>query len=191
VLRSTRPGPSALLPGCAGSYRQLVMCVLVAHASKRDGTAGLAQMIAEGLTAHGIEVDVRAARDVWTLKPYAGVIVAGALYHNRWHRDARWFVHRYADQLRVLPVWLMSGGPLDDTVGSGTLPPVPQVKRIAAEIGARGCITFGGRPEPDAKGFPADAMAERHAGDWRDPEQVRGFVLVVVADLAAVMRRAS
>jgi menaquinone-dependent protoporphyrinogen oxidase len=167
------------------------MRVLVAYGSKRGGTAGLAQMIAEGLSSHGVEADARAARDVWTLKPYTAVIVAGALYHNLWHRDARWFVHRYADQLRTLPVWLVSSGPLDDSVGWGTLPPVPQVKRIGAEIGARGCVTFGGRLEADAKGFPAIAMAKKHAGDWRDPEQVRGLVLVVVADLTAATRRAS
>jgi menaquinone-dependent protoporphyrinogen oxidase len=167
------------------------MRVLVAYGSKRLGTAGLAQMIADDLSAHGVEAEARAARDVWTLKPYTAVIVAGALYHNRWHRDARWFVRRYADQLRTLPVWLISSGPLDDTAGWGTLPPVPQVKRIAAELGARGCITFGGRLKSDAEGFPASAMAKEHSGDWRDPEQVRGFVLVVVADLAAATRRAS
>ena len=167
------------------------MRVLVAYGSKRGGTADLAQMIADGLSEHGIVTDVRAAPDVWTLKPYTAVIVAGALYHNRWHRDARWFVRRYADQLRTLPVWLISSGPLDDSVGWGTLPPVPQVKRLAAEIGARGCMTFGGRLEPDAKGFPASAMARKHAGDWRDREQIRGFVLYLVADLAAATRRAS
>jgi menaquinone-dependent protoporphyrinogen oxidase len=167
------------------------MRVLVAYGSKRGGTAGLAQMIAKGLSSNGVEADARAARDVWTLKPYTAVVVAGALYHNRWHRDARWFVQRYADQLRTLPVWLVSSGPLDDSTGWGTLPPVTQVKRIGGEIGARGCVTFGGRLEPDAKGFPASVMAKMHAGDWRDPEQVRGFVLVVVADLAAATRRAS
>jgi menaquinone-dependent protoporphyrinogen oxidase len=164
------------------------MRVLVAYGSKRGGTAGLAQMIAEGLCSHGVAADARAARDVRTLEPYTAAIVAGALYNNRWHRDARSFVHRYAEQLRTLPVWLVSSGPLDDSTGWGTLPPVTQVKRIAAELGARGCVTFGGRLEPAAKGFPASAMARKHAGDWRDPEQVRGFVLVVVADLAAATR---
>jgi menaquinone-dependent protoporphyrinogen oxidase len=168
-----------------------MMRVLVAYGSKHGGTAGLAQMIAAGLSAHGVEADACAAREVWTLKRYSAVIVAGALQNNRWHRDARWFVHRYADQLRTLPVWLISSGPLDDSTGWGTLPPVPHVKRLGAEIGARGCITFGGRLEPDAKGFPAGTMAKKHAGDWRDPEQVRGFVLVVVADLTAASRRAS
>jgi menaquinone-dependent protoporphyrinogen oxidase len=167
------------------------MRVLVAYGSKHGGTAGLAEMIAAGLSSHGVEADARAARDVWTLKPYGAVIVAGALYHKRWHRDARWFVCRYAHQLRTLPVWLISSGPLDDSAGWGTLPPVHEVKRIAATIGARACVTFGGRLEPDANGFPAGAIANEHAGDLRDPEHVGGFVLYVVAELAATTRRAS
>ena len=145
-----------------------MMRVLVAYGPKRGDVGGLAKMISEGLSAQGIEVDVRAAPDVWTLEPYDGVIVAGGLDHNRWHRDARWFVHRYGDQLRTLPVWLISSGPFDDTVARGMLPAVPQVERLAERIGAEGCTTLGGRPE-----------------------QVRGVVLAVAADLAAVGRRAS
>jgi menaquinone-dependent protoporphyrinogen oxidase len=142
------------------------MRVLVADGSKNGGTARLARMIADGLSANGIDVDARAAPDVWTLKPFGAVIVVGGLDHDRWHRDARWFVHRYADHLRTLPVWLISG-PLDD-LDWAPLAPLPEVKRLAERIGARGCTSFGGRTE-----------------------QVRGFVLAVVDELAAVTRRAS
>jgi menaquinone-dependent protoporphyrinogen oxidase len=168
-----------------------VIRVLVAYASKRGGTAGLAQMIATGLSSHGVEAEARAARDVWTLEPYGAVVVAGALYQNHWHRDARWFVHRYASELRSMPVWLISSGPLDDSAGWGSLPPVPQVKRLADSVGARGCVTFGGRLEPDATGFPASAMAKKRAVDRRDPEHLRRFVLDLLAELATTTRRAS
>jgi menaquinone-dependent protoporphyrinogen oxidase len=50
-------------------------------------------------------------------------------------------------------------------------------------IGARGQATFGGRLEPDAKGFPANVMAKKHSGDWRDPGQVGEFALDVVRSL--------
>lgn len=49
--------------------------------------------------------------------------------------------------------------------------------------GARGHVTFGGRLAPDAKGFPASAMAKTNAGDWRDPEHVRGWVAAVAKEL--------
>src|SRR5664280_1306880 len=34
---------------------------------------------------------------------------------------------------------------------------------------------------PDAKGFPASAMAKNRAGDWRDPAQVRAWVRSIAA----------
>jgi menaquinone-dependent protoporphyrinogen oxidase len=50
-------------------------------------------------------------------------------------------------------------------------------------IGARGHVTFGGRLSPDAKGFPASAMAKKNAGDWRDPKQVRAWAHQLASEL--------
>ena len=44
-------------------------------------------------------------------------------------------------------------------------------------------LTFGGRLEPDAKGFPASAMAKTKSGDWRDAEHVARWVDQVVDEL--------
>jgi menaquinone-dependent protoporphyrinogen oxidase len=85
-------------------------------------------------------------------------------------------------------VWLVSRGLLDDTARATELPPIPQVARLAARIGARGQVTVGGRLEPDANGFPASAMAKARAGDWRDPAHIRDFAAVVATDLASVER---
>jgi menaquinone-dependent protoporphyrinogen oxidase len=40
-------------------------------------------------------------------------------------------------------------------------------------VGAQGHATFGGRLEENVKGYPASAIAKKHAGDWRDRGQVR------------------
>jgi menaquinone-dependent protoporphyrinogen oxidase len=159
------------------------MHVLVVYGSKRGGTAGLAEMIGEALVANGLTVDVRPARESESPTGYDGVIVAGALYAFRWHRDARRFVRRNADVLRGLPLWLVASGPLDATARAGELPPVRQVAKLVEGIGARGQVTFGGRLEPGAKGFPASAMAKKVSGDWRDPEQVREFASLVARSL--------
>ncbi|MGZ8814001.1 MAG: flavodoxin domain-containing protein [Mycobacterium sp.] len=116
---------------------------------------------------------VVSAADVYDLAGFE-VIVAGALYANRWHRDARRFVKRNAAALRKLPVWLVSSGPLDESAEQSDIPATPQVRKLAAAGGARGHVTFGGRLAQDAMGFPASAMAKTNAGDWRDPEHVRG-----------------
>ena len=160
------------------------MTVLVAHASKRGGTQGLAESIGEALREAGDDVRVVPARAVSDLAGVDAVVVAGALYSRHWHKDARRFVKHHAAVLSGIPVWLVASGPLDESADDGRLPPVDQVAQAAARIGARGSETFGGRLEPDATGFPASAMAKTKAGDWRNPDQVRRFAQQVHEVLA-------
>ncbi len=159
------------------------MQVLIAHGSKRGGTAGLAEMIGDELTAAGLSTVVKPARDVRSLDGFDSVVIAGALYATRWHRDARHFVSRHAGELRGRPVWLVSSGPLDDSAAAGAVPPVRHVAKVMTEIGARGQVTFGGRLESTAKGFPASAMAKKRAGDWRDRAQVHAWAAEVAGEL--------
>jgi len=160
-----------------------MMRVLVSFGSKRGGTAGLAVMIGDALTEAGCDAIVSPAKDVGELGGVDAVIVAGALYANRWHRDARRFVRRNASALCEVPVWLVSSGPLDDSAEKRDIPPTAQVAKLVRRVGARGHVTFGGRLEPHAKGFPASAMAKTKAGDWRSPAHVRRWVTTVLDDL--------
>jgi menaquinone-dependent protoporphyrinogen oxidase len=161
------------------------MRVLVVHGSKRGGTAGLAEMVGEALRAAGVESEVRPARAVRAVEGYDAVVVGGALYAMRWHRDARRFVRRHARALRGRPVWLFSSGPLDASAAGTEIPPVRQVNRVMERIGARGHVTFGGRLAPDARGFPARAMAKTRSGDWRDRAHVQRWVDSILAALRA------
>jgi menaquinone-dependent protoporphyrinogen oxidase len=157
--------------------------VLVAVGSKRGGTAGLATMIGDALAEAGCTAVVTPAQHVVDIAGFDAVIVAGALYANRWHRHARRFVRRNSTGLRGLPVWLVSSGPLDDSAARQDIPPTKQVARLIERVGARGHVTFGGVLAPDAKGFPASAMAKTRSGDWRDVEQVHRWVATVVPQL--------
>lgn len=162
------------------------MRVLVAYGSKRGGTAGLARMLGDELSAGGAEVVIADARRVQGIAGYDAVILGGALYANRWHRSARRFIRRFAGGLGTLPVWLFSSGPLDGTASESDIPPVRHVAAAMERVGARGHMTFGGRLEPDARGFPASAMAKKNAGDWRDPEHVASWARAIMAELTAV-----
>ena len=159
------------------------MRVLIAYGSKRGGTAGLAEMIALELSSTGIDTTVQPARDVSGLDGFDAVVIAGALYANRWHKDARRFARRHAAALRARRVWLVSSGPLDNSAADGAIPPVKQVEAVSRKIGARGQVTFGGRLEPTAAGLVARNMAKNHAGDWRDPDQVRNWAALLAWEL--------
>lgn len=163
--------------------------VLVAYGTSRGGTQGLAELIGDDLRRHGHDPVVRPAAEVTDLQDVDAVIVAGALYAGRWHKDARRLVKHQADRLSTLPVWLVATGPLDATAETKEIPPVAHVKDAAAKIGARGVQTFGGRLEPDAKGFPASTMAKTMAGDWRDAEHVARWVDEVDSELRSASSR--
>jgi menaquinone-dependent protoporphyrinogen oxidase len=56
-------------------------------------------------------------------------------------------------------------------------------------VGARSHVTLGGRLAPDAKGFPASAMAKKRAGDWRDAAQVQAWAGSIASQLQAGVRQ--
>jgi menaquinone-dependent protoporphyrinogen oxidase len=161
------------------------MKALVTYGSKSGGTQGLAEMIGRALTDLQWQVTVRtAAGKKSDVGDYDAVLVGGALYAGRWHKDARRFVKRESDVLRTKPVWLFSSGPLGEAAETAsTIEPVAQVARIMADIGARGHETFGGYLSPEATGFPAKAMAKKMSGDWRDEEQSRAWAKAITAEL--------
>ncbi len=159
------------------------MSILVTYGSKRGGTEGLAQMVADGLREEGFTVDLLPPRHIKGLEDYDAVVVGGALYAFRWHRAAKRFVKRHSGELRKRPTYFFSSGPLDDSAGKGDIPPVKGVQALMERVGAREHVTFGGRLSPDAKGFPASAMAKNRAGDWRDVGQVREWVRSIAPEL--------
>ena len=159
------------------------MRILITWGSQRGGTEGLARMLGEALQLEGHEVDVLPPKEAARATRFDAVIVGGALYANRWHSAARRFVARREKELRGVPVWFFSSGPLDDSAAHHVIPPTKQVEILMERVGAQGHMTFGGRLLPDAKGFPASAMAKTHAGDWRAPDAVRSWA----ADIARVL----
>ena len=159
------------------------MTVLVTYASKYGGTEGLAEMMVKAFTEEGVEAVARPAREVGELAGFDAVVVGGGLYAGRWGRDARRFVRRHAEELRGLPVWFFSDGPLDDSASEKDIPPAPGVRSRMEKVGAVGHATFGGYLPEDARGFPAAAIAKRSAGDYRDPEQVARWVHGIVTEL--------
>lgn len=157
---------------------------LVVFGSKNGGTAGLARMIGAELSRNGWTVIVQDAAQPADLRDLDLVVAGGALYENRWQKDARRFIRKNETALRDLPVWLFSSGPLDDSARSGDIAAVAQVQDLARRIEARGHMTFGGVLSLDAHGFLAHSMAKKYAGDYRDPQHVADWVHQIQHDLA-------
>jgi menaquinone-dependent protoporphyrinogen oxidase len=162
------------------------MRVLVTYGSERGGTAGIAATVVAELGDHGIETVLAAAPDVTSVAGFDAVVVGGALYAGRWHKDARRLVERHAAALKGVPVWLFSSGPIGDmATKEPDAPPVPGVRTLIDLAGARGHVTFAGRLEEHPRGFVARMIARKWAGDWRDDAAIRRWAADVASELGA------
>jgi len=164
--------------------------VLVAYGTRNGSTGGIARMIAATLRDEGLAVQDRPAAQVCAVDCYDAVILGGALYAGRWHRDAVRFTRRHAAALRQRPVWLFSSGPLDDSADAGALPAVHGVGAAMARTHATGHVTFGGQLTGEARGFLARAMVRGgKGGDFRDRRQIEEWSRSLAGQLRAAAGR--
>jgi menaquinone-dependent protoporphyrinogen oxidase len=122
--------------------------VLVAYASKHESTAEIAERIAAAMRSAGCDAQARLAAEVDDLSGYAAVVLGSAVYAKRWRREARSFARRHASALRDMPVWLFSSGPFGAVDEHPTAPTPPVAERLAAQLGARDNVMFGGACPP-------------------------------------------
>ena len=142
--------------------------VLVAYATKHGSTQEVADAVAVTLREHGIEAELRPAREVCALDSYSAVVLGAPLYIGRWHRDARRFLERHSMALSGRPVAIFALGPLsageDEWRGSRAqldhaLAKAPWLAPVAVEM-------FGGVIDPAKLRFPFNRMPKGDARDW-------------------------
>lgn len=88
------------------------MSMLVAYASKHGSTQGIAERIAEKLTAVGQKAVASPVKAVGDLAGIDAFVVGSAAYHGHWQKEAAEFVRGNRAVLADRPVWLFSSGPL-------------------------------------------------------------------------------
>ena len=163
------------------------MKVLVAVASKHGSTREIAEAVAAGLRAGGLEADFQDAGDVHSIAGYDAVVLGSAIYAGNWLADAKGFVESYRAELAKLPVWLFSSGPL----GAENPQPQDDPNRLVASLGEmspREHRVFVGKLDPETLGFAERLIAKAvHApsGDFRDWDAIREWAQSIASELRA------
>jgi len=138
--------------------------VLVAYGTKRGSTREVAESIGTTLREHGLEVEIAPAGRVKDIGRYGGIVLGGALYSGRWHRDARRFLRRHRKTLASLPVAAFGIG--------------PRQNEEAAFERARGQLDRALAKAPDVRPVSVAVFggADRKKGvDLRDWTQIRAW----------------
>lgn len=160
------------------------MRVLVAFASERGGTEGIADMIGSDLRFLGHSVTAIPAHAVQSVDQYDAVLLGAPIYFGRWHQEALAFVDRFVDELKQRPVWLFASGPLNNDADKGAIKPIAHIRQVMKKIDARGHMTFGGRlTAAQCDTFLATRMAKKHAGDFRNFDAVNAWANEVNKEL--------
>lgn len=157
--------------------------ILVAYGTKRGSTREVAEAVAAALREEGLEVEVRAAAETRAVERYDAVVLGGALYIGRWHRDARRFLARHRSALAELPVAVFAMGPRTlaekDVAESRAqldraLAEVPEVQPVAVAV-------FGGVIDPATQHFPLNRMPAIDVRDW---DAIRAWAQELAGSLA-------
>jgi menaquinone-dependent protoporphyrinogen oxidase len=140
---------------------------LVAYATRHDSTHRVAETIACALHGHGLDVDVRPAAGIDDLAPYAAVVLGGALYMGRWHRDAGRMLREQRAALAERPFFVFAMGPLtlDAEAIAGSRRQLDHALSHVPEVHPDSIAIFGGVVHPDELRFPLSHMQESDARD--------------------------
>jgi menaquinone-dependent protoporphyrinogen oxidase len=178
------------------------MRILVAYASMHGATQGIAERIAERMSAAGVDATAQPVSAAGDLAGYDAFVIGSAAYIGHWQKEATEFVRRNQAVLAVRPTWLFSSGPLGteptDAQGrdQGAAAEPNEIAELREAIHPRDHRVFFGALNPRKLGFRNRAIRTLPAGrallpegdfrDWADIEAWASDIAHALAPRAAV-----
>ena len=103
-----------------------------------------------------------------SLEHYGAVVLGGALYMGRWHKDAHRFLTRFEEELGERPFAVFALGPVGDEPVDAAQSRAQLDKALAGHPAVRpiGVEVFGGRIDPTQLRFPFSHLAAADSRDW-------------------------
>ncbi len=158
--------------------------ILVAYASQGGSTQGVAEAIAQALSAKGATVDVRAVKEVSDLGPYQAAIIGSAIHSGKWMPEALEFIERNQNALRRIPtaifqvcMMMATSNEQYKQMAPGWLDPLKaQIRPVAAQ-------SFAGALWPERYTKLSEKLGLRiflasiklKAGDYRNWDAIRAW----------------
>jgi menaquinone-dependent protoporphyrinogen oxidase len=168
------------------------MRVLVVHASQFGATRGIAERVTQVLERRGLAAECYPVAELSNLVGANAVVIGSAVHGGHWLDDATRFVYRHAEELKVVPVWLFSSGPLGDRAVAAPQPDPKEVAAFRTLLAPRGHVVFPGAYDRETADFSHSGLLERTLvarlmpeGDWRDWDLIDRWAEEIAAALGA------
>ncbi|NKQ58242.1 hypothetical protein HFP15_35860 [Amycolatopsis sp. K13G38] len=157
------------------------MNVLVVFASKHGSTQQVANAIATALRRDDVTVQLRpAAHAREPLRDWDLIILGGALYSGRWHRDAHRFLRRHRRELENVPVAVFGMGPRTDDEDAWRRSRAQLDRALAKRAWlSQVAVTVFGGVDP-----PRRARGDRVRRDLRDWDVIERWAASVLSTVA-------
>jgi menaquinone-dependent protoporphyrinogen oxidase len=142
--------------------------ILVGYATRHGSAHEVAEAVAATLRGCGHVVDVVAAGDAKEVDGYDLVVLGGALYVGRLHRDAVQFLerHRHALAERRLAVFALGPKTLAESEVAASRAQLERALDRFRELEPVSIAVFGGVVDPADLRFPFSRLPASDARDW-------------------------
>jgi menaquinone-dependent protoporphyrinogen oxidase len=150
----------------------MVPRILVAYASRKGSTAGIAQAVGKELKKAGITVEIAEMKSVSSLAGYTAVVIGGPLYMGSVDGAVGKFVGQNREQLAKLPVAAFVVGLAPKNPDPGAMEQAKAaLKKSLEPLNPLEEIVFAGKLDPAKLSFIQRKMTElvkSPVGDFRD-----------------------
>jgi menaquinone-dependent protoporphyrinogen oxidase len=174
MLRSDNQGRIAVIRPSAQPR------ILVACATRHGSTEEVAKAIAAELRTAGCECNLLPAGEVRALDAYDAVVLGGAIYLGRWHRDAVRFLERHRRALSAVSLAVFALGPrtLESADVASSREQLDAALARLPDVHPELVAIFGGVVDPAKLRFPLNRMSASDARDW---QAIRAWAAEVAA----------
>jgi menaquinone-dependent protoporphyrinogen oxidase len=157
---------------------RILVAVAIRHGATREIAENIATAATSALTDAGVwpEAEVRDASLVTSVDGFDAVVLGSAVYMGHWLDPATKFAEAFEEELRRVPFWVFSSGPVGERQHPADEP--AGAAELVMRLGARGHRLFAGKIDRHALHLPERAMVAAlrvKDGDYRDWPSIRAW----------------
>jgi menaquinone-dependent protoporphyrinogen oxidase len=164
------------------------MKILITYSSRHGATEEIASAITKTISQSFPDTEISDVSEVKDISDYDAVVLGSAVYAGSWRKPAMQFAQKNMVELKRLPLWTFSSGPLGEAKESRNEPIGPNVIKLMEELKPIEHKVFSGNLDKSKLNFAEKGIikiVKATYGDYRDFEEIRSWATSIAKDLKA------